>query len=72
MQKGGFSQPPSLIGGCSTRAESTLAGTPVMGPGPDLTTVPIIALDLSAQEGLFEDWNTAIFDAGACQIREPL
>ncbi|EWZ29819.1 hypothetical protein FOZG_16681 [Fusarium oxysporum Fo47] len=64
MQNGGFSQPPSLIGDCSTRAESTLAGTPVMGPKPDLTAVPIIAFDTGAQEGLFEEWNTAVFQAG--------
>ncbi|KAF4436101.1 hypothetical protein FACUT_6673 [Fusarium acutatum] len=61
MQNGGFSQPPSLIGCCSTRAESTLAGTPIVGPKPDLTAVPIIALDTGAQEGLFEEWNTAVF-----------
>ncbi|KAG7424930.1 hypothetical protein Forpi1262_v014137 [Fusarium oxysporum f. sp. raphani] len=64
MQNGGFSQPPSLIGDCSIRAESTLAGTPVMGPKPDLTAVPIIAFDTGAQEGLFEEWNTAVFQAG--------
>lgn len=64
MQNGAFSQPPSLIGDCSTRAESTLAGTPVMGPKTDLTAVPIIAFDTGAQEGLFEEWNTAVFQAG--------
>ncbi|KAF5639017.1 hypothetical protein F25303_7506 [Fusarium sp. NRRL 25303] len=61
MQNWGLSQPPSLVGDCSTRAESTLVGTPMVGPKPDLTEVPIIALDTGAQEGLFEEWNTAVF-----------
>ncbi|KAF4475861.1 hypothetical protein FAGAP_12544 [Fusarium agapanthi] len=47
-----------------TDQESTLAGTPIMGPKPDLIAVPIIALDTGAQEGLFEEWNTAVFQAG--------
>ncbi|KAF5656057.1 hypothetical protein FCIRC_13802 [Fusarium circinatum] len=63
MQNGGFSQPPSLVGDSSTRAESTLVGTPMIGPKPDLSAVPIIALDTGAQEGLFEEWNTAVFQA---------
>ncbi|KAI1014454.1 hypothetical protein LB504_012218 [Fusarium proliferatum] len=68
MQNGGFSQPPSLAGDCSTRAESTLVGTPMVGPKPDLTEVPIIALDTGAQEGLFEEWNTAVFQVGTNKL----
>lgn len=36
----------------------------MVGPKPDLTAVPIIALDTGAHEEFFEEWNTAVFQGG--------